>query len=144
MTALTDKTRAVLVELFKQPDQERPARDVARAAGVQANVAGNLLGRLIAAGYVVDRRAEDGTRLFRVNPARISEAADVAGVTLKPAAAPPRAAVSAPQSLPPGVTTVGQLRAAYARGEVSQELLAQVERAVAETVKAPRTTTRTR
>lgn len=133
MTVLTDKTRSVLAELFNDPDQERSARDVGLAAGVAPNVAGNLLGRLIAMGYVTDRRTSDGTRMFRVAEKKRAEAAEAAGVVLPspPPSVPPAPARRAPD----GVMTVGQIRAAYARGEVSREFLAQVERVVAGTVK---------
>jgi hypothetical protein len=137
VATLTDKTRAILAELFTDPDQERSARDIGLAAGVAPNVAGNLLGRLINHGYVLDRRTNDGTRMFRIAPKKRAEAADAAGVVLpQPAPAP---APTAPQ--PPvrraddGVMTVREVREAHARGEVSTQFLAQVERAVAETVK---------
>lgn len=143
MTVLTDKTRSVLADMFRQPTLERSARDISAGTGLAPNVVGNLLGRLISMGFVLDRRDEGGTRLFRLAPQTLTEAADAAGVL-----APVDSAASRgkPAQARPGrdfdeeVWTVSDVRNAYKRGEVSHEFLAQVERAVAETV---RNTTRT-
>ncbi len=136
---LTDKTRLVLAELFTRPDQEWTAKQVATATGLAPTVAGNLLGRLIAEGFVTDRRTNDGKRVFALVSSRRAAAAEAAGVTPPPrptTLAGPRPDRQA--TLPPGVMTVNDLRAAYARGEVSRDVLDQVERAVAETVKPRR------
>ncbi len=129
-TRLTDKTLTVLRQMLEHPELERAAGAIGKAIGMAPLATATQLARLISVGYVADRRG-DGTRLYRLRMDRLDDARSAAGVR----SALPRQTQTGRRAVVPTnrddegaeVWTLGELRAAVARGEESPAFLALVE-----------------